>query len=553
MSHTNRTRQAFAAAAFLLVGGVLAPPLQAQDPVPVRLQGEVFVNSEAERYLRTLQVAGLANLYPWSIRSFSPVELDRILPADTAHPWGRRYALSPDTLRGLRLDWVRPRVQTIYNSAFPYGSNDGPIWAGRGATTAVDFGFAARYGPLSLTLAPMLFRAQNAAFQMAPTGAGGRLQYADPDNPRLIDLPQRFGDRPYSRFDPGQSTLRLDLPVVTLGVSTANQHWGPAHEHPILLGNNAPGFLHGFAGTSAPLDLWVARVHGRMVWGQLEQSDYSPVTGLWSRRFMSGVVGVVLPRGVEGLEIGLGRFYHISWRDGGPAATDFFRPMDAFLKAFVGSVGNPEGGGIVDNQLASAFFRWVFPKSGFELYGEYGRNDHSWDLRDFLLQPDHNSAYLLGLQRVWSIPGERLLTVRGEVLDAQITHLERVRHQVPFYRHGFVRQGHTQRGQVLGSAAGYGGSGAVIAGDLYHPEGRFGLSWARTLRRERVPRVRPWVGMEEGAGWGLDVLHHLQAESVFFRGRFEVGLNAGLGLNLNRDFAGDAANFHGGISVRAAL
>ena len=53
----------------------------------------------------------------------------------------------------------------------------------------------------------------------------------------------------YTRLDPGQSTIRLDFPAVTLGASTANQQWGPGSTHPLLLGNNAPGFTHLFLGT----------------------------------------------------------------------------------------------------------------------------------------------------------------------------------------------------------------------------------------------------------------------------------------------------------------
>ncbi len=90
-----------------------------------------------------------------------------------------------------------------------------------------------------------------------------------------IDLPQHFGDGPYTRVDPGQSSLRLDARGVAAGLSTANQHWGPAAEHPLLLGSNAPGFLHAFLGTSEPVDVWIGSLHGRVVYGRLRQSGYS--------------------------------------------------------------------------------------------------------------------------------------------------------------------------------------------------------------------------------------------------------------------------------------
>ena len=55
-----------------------------------------------------------------------------------------------------------------------------------------------------------------------------------------------------------------------------------------------------------------------------------------------------------------------------------------------------------ENQLASLFARWVLPGAGFEIYGEFGREDHSANLRDFLSEPDHGgSSRMLGLRKMW--------------------------------------------------------------------------------------------------------------------------------------------------------
>ena len=59
---------------------------QGQDRVGGR--SEVFAGGELETYLRDLQLIGAVPLYPWSIRSFSPGELDRLFPVDSiSHPW----------------------------------------------------------------------------------------------------------------------------------------------------------------------------------------------------------------------------------------------------------------------------------------------------------------------------------------------------------------------------------------------------------------------------------------------------------------------------------
>ena len=215
-------------------------------------RSEIFAGSELENYVRLLQIDGKAALYPWSIRGFSPKEVDRLLAPGKNHPWARHFDLGPSSDDGFEIDLVHPHLTTYFNSTFPWGANNGPVWAGRGVTASLQAGVAARYGPVSLTLAPMVFSAQNAGFGVQDNGQTGNLRFADGRFPTTIDRPQRFGDGAYSRFDLGQTTLRLDLPLVALGASTANQSWGPARS-PILLSNNAAGFPHVFLGSSSPI------------------------------------------------------------------------------------------------------------------------------------------------------------------------------------------------------------------------------------------------------------------------------------------------------------
>ena len=525
-------------------------PLAAQAGAGMDGRAEVFVGSELEEYLRLLQIQGKSELYPWSIRALSPREVDRLAPRDTMHPWADRYDLQPDRSGSFQWNLVRPEVRTIYNSAFPYGSNDGPIWAGRGLTTAVQAGVLARYGSLSVTFAPIWFRAENAPFDLMPNGRTGRLVFADGRYPTTIDLPQRFGNDPYSRLDAGESTVRLDLPLLTAGVSTAVQHWGPAIEYPLVLGSNAPGFLHGWIGTSTPLNLGIGRLHARVVWGRLEQSEYSSVRGAASRRFMSGVVSAFAPRGLPGLEIGGARFFHTSWPADGLSWDNFAQPLEALFKTSLeDQEDGPDPKSDAGNQLLSVFGRWVFPASGFELYGEYGREDHSWNMRDLILEPDHNSAYMLGFWKAWQREGRRFVAVRGEVLDAQRSHLSRVRYQTPFFRHGQTRQGHTQRGQTLGAPAAFGGAGAILAADVYHERGRWTLSWRREMRQDRDVSQATGTSDDEG----LDVVHALGAEALFFLERFDVTGGLEGAYELNRNFADDGFNLHLLLGVRAAL
>lgn len=526
----------------LVLGSVCASRSAAQA---VPAWGETSVNSELERYLRVLQVAGLAERYPWSIRAFSPDEIRRIASKEeAAHPWEDRFDLRMEG-EGAWISGVRPGAGVVYNTMYPYGRNDGAVWAGRGATVVAQAGIAGEAGPVSFSLVPMGFWAQNGDFPLAPTGRVGELAFADALNPTSIDQPQRFGDGSYGRLDPGQSSVRLDAYGVAVGVSTANQHWGPGHYFPLMLGNHAPGYLHGFVGTAHPVNLWIGHLHGRLVAGRLDQSDYTPWTGLEAKRFTSALVALFVPRGVEGLEIGASRFFHIPWRDEGPTSDDVLKPVEGLLKEGLRTDDNPDGSD-PDNQLASVFARWVFPESGVEVYGEYAREDHNWDFRDLVLEPDHDSGYLLGLGKVWSTETHGLLALRAEVLNMRISHLARVRNQTVFYRHGRMRQGHTQRGQILASPAGYGGGAFALSLDRYHPEGRWGVRWIREVRGERR-------GLNEDSTEDHDVLHTLTLDALFHRGRMDVRGELTGNLNLNRNFGADVGNVRLGVDVRMRL
>lgn len=475
-------------------------------PCPIRAQGipishEVFAGSELEGYLRALQLAGEVPPYPWSARAFSPAEVERIAP-DSLHPWAERFSFRADWPGPMELRWVRPVAGVIVNSAYPAGGG-AAVWAGRGLTSYAMGGVFVRAGPVSATIAPVVFRAENAGFDLVPTGADGDGRFAAPVRPNNIDLPQRFGDGAYQRIDPGQSTVRLDLRGVALGVSTANEVWGPARAFPIVMGAEAPGFAHAFVGTSHPLDLWVGEVHARVVWGELGQSEFSPVREGETRRFGAGLAAVFVPRGMDGLELGATRFFHEEWPDEGFGDL-LTRPFESLLKKNVGNAdARPE------NQIASAFLRWAPPGSGFEVYGEFAREDHNYDLRDATLEPDHISAYTLGFARVWSRGAERITVLRGEVVNARPSHLARVRGQSPFYVHGQVRQGHTNLGRPLGSEAVYRGWGGTLAVDRYEPSGRWTAAW------DAIPAPDP-----------DDVLHTLAVDRTLFRGPLD--LRAGL-------------------------
>lgn len=155
---------------------------------------EVFAGSVFESYLRYLQTLGKAPAAQWSIRGFSLSEIDARAPRNDVHPWAHRYSFRRDSAS--HIDLVRPSVQVIENTSFPFGGNDGPLWAGKGITAAVEAGVTGEWGPLSIRLAPIAFTAQNASFDLYDNGQTGALEFANGQFYRQVDLPQRFGCSP---------------------------------------------------------------------------------------------------------------------------------------------------------------------------------------------------------------------------------------------------------------------------------------------------------------------------------------------------------------------
>jgi hypothetical protein len=511
--------------------------------------------SEMEDYLRVMQIAGKVPLYPWSIRAFSRREITPLAAADSTGPWKLRdlFRTTPITVGPLRLG-------AVFNSAYPYGANDGAVWAGRGLTSVVSGGIAGALGPISVAMDPVAFRANNAAFDLLPNGSPGLQAFnRGGEFSDRVDLPQRFGDSAYSRVDPGNSSVRFDSRWLTFGVSTANEWIGPASEYPFLLGNNAPGFPHLFLGTGEPLNIWLGRIHGRVMWGKLYQSDYSPVTGPTQFAFDTATGTVIsggtirlttsgelvfLPRGLSGLEVGVARFFHV------PNTPD--QPNSAFWRTAVkvlflkNELAQGDIGGF-DNQLASVFFRWVFPHAGMEVFGERGFEDQLYDLRDLILNPDHEREYMLGFQKVLRTSPNGLDVLRAELVNYQEPTIARVRGEGGIYVHSTLRQGHTNRGQLLGASPGAGWAAAST------------LSWTRYSSAARTTvTMRRIVTDQRGNYQVTGIVDPRSSDVIVATGveRMRLGRRADYGARVegmqdfNRNFSKDVMNLSLQLSVR---
>jgi hypothetical protein len=419
---------------------------------------ETWVGSEWEVYARALADRGLLATEPWSVRPFAPQVLRGWAGANRA-----------DTSSAFVI--LRPSVSTSSNSGFAWGMQDGPVWQGRGINVWGTAGLAFHIGPLSARIEPLAEYGQNRAFKLSPVKDESPSPFVDDLRPTTIDEPQRFGNSSFHIVDPGQSFVRLDGFGLTTGFSTEDIFWGPGVRQALLFDANAAGFPHIFVGTSHGISTPVGRFHAQLIYGRLEQSDFAPPSASNSR-FGSGGIAVWMPPS-QPIEIGVARFYHRQW----PSkftSRDFFVPFGSLVR-------NPdaERAGIPENQLLSAFATIRVPSSGFEIFGEFGKNDRNADLRDALAEPEHNSAWMLGAFKVVGTPGTNAAfwTLRAEIGNGRVSELQDIgREQSTFYDHTALTQGHTQYGQLLGSPLIDRSGGVDFSLDRWTSRGRLGLA-----------------------------------------------------------------------------
>lgn len=450
-------------------------------PWPLSIDPATAATGSAdEDALLLLQLTGNAPLLPTTIRGLTARTLDSLAS------FARRRSAT-------RWEWSRPTLTTWYNSTRPYLENDGAVWKGRGLTISGTAGGVSRIGPFSFALRPVAFWTANDSFPR-PLVAGS--SFANPADPTEIDLPYRFGSKPYGRLDPGESWAQLDTRWIVAGASTATQVWGPMHIYPLLLAPTAGGFPHVLFGTGLPWNVGIGKLSWRSVVGRLDQSAYAPAHAGDSRRLASELVATFSPLGFDNVELGGGRFFHRRWPSDGITTAVLRIPFEPFLKE---KLPGKDRSPIADNQLADAFFRILHPRSGVEFYGEFLRDDHSEDINDLVGEPDHESAYAIGLRHA-SEPrsdDDALGVLTIEMANGRISHLVRMRGESSMYTHSVIVEGHTERGKLLAAPAVYGGGGLTIS----YSSRRATSGWSAAVRSESVAQDQEgglWEGRHVG-------------------------------------------------------
>ena len=171
-------------------------------------------------------------------------------------------------------------VRVRYNTHHPYGWQDGPMVPNVGLQTFYSVGAYAKLGPFEGQFRPEQTFAQNKPFDQPPVRQFG------------IDMPDHFGQEPFSYQGWGQSYLKFNTKSVGLGVSTENLWWGPGHYNSLLMTNNAPGFFHLTAHSNKPIKTFAGAIEFQAVSGLLSYSGFYPY-GLATTQFWPWVTAPI--------------------------------------------------------------------------------------------------------------------------------------------------------------------------------------------------------------------------------------------------------------------
>lgn len=417
-----------------------------------------------------------------------------------------------------RFGLLAPEFQLVNNNALPWSLNDGDLWAGRGANLHAAGGFYARAGILQIVVAPEFTSEANKYFQLhipeieRPPIPVDRSQFAFPWyalGPYSIDMPTRFGERPLRRLSPGQSSILLSLGGVEIGLANENEWWGPGISNALVLSNNAPGFPHALLRTRRPVSTKLGELDLRWILGGLEESSFFDTTSTNNVRSLAAIGATIRTRWDPNLTFGFTRSVF--------AATSGWKGVPAKLFDAFAATGRPNNRPLSDSslypggrdQVYSLFTRWVFPESGAEVYGEWGRTEFPSSLRDFLVAPNHTQAYTLGLQ--WRRTGFRerdFWRLQAENTSVEQSPTFRERPTGVWYTSRRVIQGYTNRGQPLGAAVGPGSSGQNIGLDYMAPASSLGLKAGRIRYNEDVRGISPiyefkkWCNHDIDLYWG---------------------------------------------------
>lgn len=392
-----------------------------------------------------------------------------------------------------KANWKNPTVSLLpfvltqqFNSHHPFGWNDGAMIQAKGYQVLARSGVNAKFGIFETQIAPEFVFATNGNY---PTNA----QYGNPNN------------QSYSKVFLGQSFAKVNLGPISIGASSENLWWGPGINSSLLMSNNAPGFLHAFIKTNKPIKTPIGNIEFNLIGARLESNNAlgyennhlqtRSISDNW--RYLNSYAISWQPKWVKGLFVGMTRSLQQYGDQAFKVNGGVFSKYLPVLGLAVEKKNNLGDDSLSRDQLASFFLRWVFPKSNFEFYVEYGKNDYGLNFRDYLMAPTHSAAYTIGIRKLIKQSSIKYIEVASEITQMSQSPDYVVRSAGNWYEHGTILQGYTNYNQILGSGAGFGTNVQTISATWVNGMIRNGFLFQR-LEHDPINKTNKWNDLSIG-------------------------------------------------------
>lgn len=420
---------------------------------------------------------------------------------------------------------VLPFVSTtVFNSDRPYGWGNYGLQNGVGFQSFVSPGVFLKFHFLEVQLRPEFYFSQNRKFQgfsgdFSVSSNFARFRYWN-----FGDHPERFSGEFNRIADWGQSYVSLSFGKAQIGLSTQNIWWGPGQFTGLIFSNNARGMKHLFLKTKSPAYIGIGHLEAQIIFARAEDSGlaptqnqqlnsqyFRPFSGDW--RYVNGISLVYNPVFLKDFFIGFNRVFQRFNKDTPKTFSGIIPVFEAFQKERFFQNGNSV---IYDqeaqDQLISFFLRFKSEKGKFEIYTEFGKHDHNFNWREFILNPEHARAYLFGFQKLFSLrQKENLIQLRGEIIHQQESINRYIRYadlgvlNTSWLTHYQVR-GFTNYGESMGTGIGVGANAQILEASLLKGARKIGVIFKRIENHQdffyqikhEIATQAPWIDFSTG-------------------------------------------------------
>jgi hypothetical protein len=262
-----------------------------------------------------------------------------------------------------------------------------------------------------------------------------------------------------------------------------------------MMSNHAPGFFHLSFNTNKPIKTPIGKFEWQLIGGKPEGDDNIPEEvyqmksfnqaynfPLESRNFskyLNAVAFTYSPSFLPFINIGFTRSYITSAGNVINELSKKIGLVKSFLPVFDGLFKDKRiafEDSLKWNQHVSLFINARLEKSKVDIYGEYGWNDHKFNIRDLAMSPSHSMSYLVGAKKIIDLSKDKSLDVNIELSNMSQTVDRVVRDAGNWYFHGRGSD-YSNNGQIIGNGIGHGANALMLNMVFRNNYNQFGLSY----------------------------------------------------------------------------